>query len=1351
MKLEKRHYRKFDRLINFEKPNSLGIKWRFFLFTIILKSASFNNPTFSTIMLIINFLISISPTFYPMLAISTITGSDFSQPEAIFPHSDILSYVTPIFLSTESWFVLVFLFTLLTMLCFIVCLFASSFIVYLHGFLNIRIHFLLLPWITGTLGYSIYILSVNSDQYPIPISFPIVMIIIYPFYLLMLMLLNFADANSMISPNSFSTTWFSLFPFFCPLAIALVSLVGFQCINLPHYALIIVVAITAVICILISLQILFCRPMIFFLANEIQTTRFFSMATFLILSIFVVQYDLIFSGIICTLIPIWIAIVFVGIHLLYEHVRTSSQQLLSQIDSDIDQLTVQSLHTLLQPLNNQMALITFVKEGLLAGNNAVVSDIFVRFCLEKYPTSEWFLSYVTFLYTIIWSSQPDVYRFLLHLLSLDLFSFTTQYTLFQYVYFYMQTSQVESAMIVRSLNKYRQTVLKFVNAHRRFWLAATDRNSKAFQDSSLLMFRLFLSIKRQASLLKLMYPFCPAVCCELSLFEADFNHNISVADQQYKIASALLTPDDEYLTSKLFSGFSLFFPGARKIKQGRSDETESNEYKFLSVQEHYQDAHRQGVSLNVNDIYLSSLTHTFTMSRNQPQINPKVDRIRLFFAYFILIFIILVYLGLLIAHHIFGLRMFDQYDDVEYLNEILNATSAFRRNINIVQYDIILLTNLANKTFQTFITDYEFFRYALEHLALVESEILSYKYLLDNFDPFRTNPSKIDTCQDVNCSFSFLFGILHEKCIFFLHSTDSNETVKEDARDDLEQVLSSLDQFLVNFYQLIYGEYRYEVDDLVHYLKTTMISLLCIEGIMAIFITLIITILLRQMKRNISNVIQTTQPPIIQYIACQFDKLLSFDQFQLFEAHRYIYEGITIPLIFMFLILAVFPIAILFLIPARNNFEWVQNPLPPMMPATDSAQFLYFSLAKLEYSLLTANTNSYQDYEGIVKNDHSCYHDTLKTNTDLTPVYIRISDKFNQQRMEIIHGFCLVISFIIFMLFLYYSYIELQIVQIGRLLLKFIPSSAAQSNPVFAKLLRGQSISSKDVSEFTESIKTSPDDLEFFCVIYYDYMGRIMHCVGDVNKYLTIDPPASIQELAQFVASKVPDEIPSNEVMTFFENKTENEALNVSFSPGHEISLIFSKNPEALVIKDDSNHYEENSRIRMTKKLNKALDSTHPSDLKQIQKVVIATIKPNDEEMLKLIKDVIQRINEFRIIDSRNQIICFIVNAEADEKKSCEDALNFVENTLREFAPKLKITMSIGGPLSFFDSIKNQTTKSRFVGRCYDTVRVLLNYCHFGQALIAKDVYDKAGRDVSSMTFTDMQIASDLNLQVLSV
>ena len=171
----------------------------------------------------------------------------------------------------------------------------------------------------------------------------------------------------------------------------------------------------------------------------------------------------------------------------------------------------------------------------------------------------------------------------------------------------------------------------------------------------------------------------------------------------------------------------------------------------------------------------------------------------------------------------------------------------------------------------------------------------------------------------------------------------------------------------------------------------------------------------------------------------------------------------------------------------------------------------------------------------------------------------------------------------------------------------------------------------------------------------------------------------------------------------------------------------------------------------MTKKLNKALDSTLPSDLKQIQKVVIATIKPNDEEMLKLIKDVIQRINEFRIIDSRNQIICFIVNAEADEKKSCEDALNFVENTLREFAPKLKITMSIGGPLSFFDSIKNQTTKSRFVGRCYDTVRVLLNYCHFGQALITKDVYEKAGRDVSSMTFTDMHIASDLTLQVLSV
>ena len=96
---------------------------------------------------------------------------------------------------------------------------------------------------------------------------------------------------------------------------------------------------------------------------------------------------------------------------------------------------------------------------------------------------------------------------------------------------------------------------------------------------------------------------------------------------------------------------------------------------------------------------------------------------------------------------------------------------------------------------------------------------------------------------------------------------------------------------------------------------------------------------------------------------------------------------------------------------------------------------------------------------------------------------------------------------IIYFFFCYLSYLEVKISRIGRLLLKFIPSSAAQSNPIFIKLLRGQSITSKDVKEFTENIKTTPDDLTFFCVLYYDYTGKITSSIGvPANSSTLVNP-----------------------------------------------------------------------------------------------------------------------------------------------------------------------------------------------------------------------------------------------------
>ena len=119
----------------------------------------------------------------------------------------------------------------------------------------------------------------------------------------------------------------------------------------------------------------------------------------------------------------------------------------------------------------------------------------------------------------------------------------------------MQTSQTLSPMIMRRLTRYRETCKKYVIAHKVFWLSALSSETNNFQKAKTRMVRLFMSAHHQAEILKLMFPFCPSVRCELCLFEADLMHNIIKADEEYNIASSLLDPDAESVTSTLFQSF----------------------------------------------------------------------------------------------------------------------------------------------------------------------------------------------------------------------------------------------------------------------------------------------------------------------------------------------------------------------------------------------------------------------------------------------------------------------------------------------------------------------------------------------------------------------------------------------------------------------------------------------------------------------------------------------------------------------------------------------------------------------------------------------------------------------------
>ena len=1390
MKIERVKNRGFNRLTNFEKPNGLGLKWRFFLFAIILKNSSTMGYTFIFFLYFFEILSCMSPTYYPILSQASIQNNKNAISDCVFPYSDALSFITPTFLSTETWMTLVFLFCLLTIICFLVCLYDPSFARYLHIILNIRIHFVFIPFITGTFGFAIDMVSIFINETSIAMPLAILNIICYPFYLFVISLLSFADSNSLINPCKIAAQWFTGFSYWHPLFIAFYSCVCYQSVFIPKYVSYPLLAVCSLLGICIFIYIFLTMPMMLFISNEILSTRIVVSVTLMIESIFTLEFNFASNNIIA-IIPVYIIVAYLIIHFFFNRRRISLQQLLTQIETD-EQISNEALQTTLSPLTRKYSLIAMIKEGLLSGNKTIMSNSFIQYCLERYPDCEWFLCYIGLLYGVIMNSHPSIYRFLLHLISINIFSAPAEFVLFQYVYCYMQTSQNLSPMILRRLTKFRQTTQSYVLAHRKYWLAAatSGHSSKSidlrtFNQASLQLFRLFIDLQHQAKILKLMFPFCPVVRCELCLFAADLKHNIVKADKEYQIASSLLNPDEEYVTSSLFQGFSIFFPGSRKVETpqfstgiknlypdnaviNNYNEAVQTEYKFLSFQEHYDDAHRHGFSLNVNDSYITFLSHTFTMSKTKPQVEPRIDSFRLVSAYIVVSIVIIAYILLFIFHHFIDPYKSRQYNDIESINLILEATNLFRRNVYLVENDVILLTNIVNHTFTDFTYDYGLFFYIREHLFDLESDLYSYRYFLNSLEPFKSNSNITAFCDNINCTFSFLFGALHSKCLYFLRSDLANETLVEGIDFTLVNISTNMQKIINNIYRVINDLYITKLNNLVDFTTKSMDFFSGIEILIAILGSIFTGIIVSQMKKNISDAIRTAQPPIIQYISCQFDKILSFDQYQLPELVKYSRSNSIFPLIFMFLFLLVYPIYSVISIQRVRNFEIALIDNYRYDEITYDLQFLYFSYAKLEYTMKASSLENIDEFASIIESPHSCYHDIFDDNSTNSSVSIQFNSQYRLTINYFIHSIAMIASFICFIFYLWCAYLDIKSLYFGKFLLKYFPHTATHSNPVFTKLLQGKSITSKDVSHFTKNINVLTSDIKFFSILYYDHSGSITRIVGKAKKYLKMTPK-SIDKICRFAVNKCPDM--KEEIVSFFEKKTENESINLSFYPGHEISIIFSKNPDSLIIKDDSHHFETNSKERMAKKLSKALDNNISTDLTTINLSVILMIASQNHSTLINIKNLLSNKKEngkdeeneitsssstrgntllknLVVVDTRNFIISSLIIAHDDPKSSCRNTLNIIDMIKETIGSiqELKIVLTFGGPISFFDSIKNQTTKSRFIGQCYEIAKMLMNIAEEGKPLITKEFCDNLD-DAESMTFEEKEIG--FNTKVL--
>lgn len=1212
---------------------------------------------------------------------------------------------------------------------------------------------MLFPYFSGTLGYCIYFLSSHYDDNIRIRIFSIFYLIFFVPYAVFVCFLMYIEGNSLVKPNPLFAEWFSGIIYTYPLSMGFTSLVCFCCVRLGIPIIIdIALSVSALIHIIEGVYIIYDIPYMNYVINELIATQMFSVAICSLVSIIATRDPTIFGPWPISITPIIVCVIFVIVHLISVSRRKPNERLVQQIDSS-QNITVETLATTLSSLTTEMQFRIVIKSGLLSGSSSVTNITFVRFCLEKFPNSQWMLAYVVFLYSTVWGSDANTYKFLLHILSLEIFRGAPEILLFQNIYCVMQTAQDVSPIISRYLNQYRRFTLLLSRTHKEFWLTSTI----SLKDFSYTMNHFYKILQDQKGRLLDMYamfPFSPAVAFERSIFLADFNHDYIESSKYYEHGNQLSRNGVNYVSNLLYNQFSSFFPAAlaqHKLFKKRNDK---GDYTFLSLRDFHDHARRMTTTMNTSDKYFNA-TSTFTIPRNQ--VIPK----SYFFKAMIIIYcvtfsvMLLGYLAFLIGHH--QLEIFLPNDTYMYfkIKNLLDQAVLFRKNIAVTQFDIMLISAVLSRKYENFtslidpnhtISPDDLYWFTLTHLNMAVEETNRFKYLIDTFQPVLDTDIRCFNCTKPECAFLPLYMDFHEYCILFYQSRSINITHFEESKGSFYMLINALSDVTQKIYyayadyEKLYTENTFQRNWAICLILPFSEIILCLVGSLTLYV------IFQNVKNSMFSIIRTVQPPELKFIASQFDKVLSFEEHQTPESGTYKPRSPLIFFIISTVFLFLFPFIVLIIIIFKENTMEIPESLPPLPKVYNSNLFVYYSYAVLEYQInMIKESNdtdksflNYTSIEEIYGTDIFCIHHmfniTYSNDTSMTNEFY---ETFSVNEFLFYSYFTAVVSFIFLILFIITMTRNIDILYSTRILLYFIPMQAAQSNPVFSTLRDGGTVSLDEVKQFSDDLKTVPINIDFFCALFLDTRNKITKSVGDVRKFLHIEP-RSLTDLNIFLNNNA-----TCKEGTSFDNFFQTKPLTpiyLSIENGAEIAMNFTTATE-LFVRDASHNQLANKKKRTMQKISSFLNDIQKLRNMNTEKVVIiyfsAVNKQLATEILK-IKEAFPIIIPF---DQRNEALAFFISI-SEHPDANNLAISFLQS-LREILTQIKCTVDAGGPLVFLDQAKSNYGKSRCICECYDRARLITLVSRIGENYLTKDYLAITDIDISVIQLIDLHVADD--------
>ncbi|OHT10051.1 hypothetical protein TRFO_20862 [Tritrichomonas foetus] len=1311
----------------------LGLKWNFYFFGCVYKSVSKTKISSNFFYFILDLVVSLYTVYYALASI--IIPVENTDRSYIFPHSSLLTVITPILISREIALAALMLFFIIFIVLFIICFLHPDLIVRFRILFYPQIHLIFYPLITGTFGFGIFYINVSSRSQTVLVFSLINLILFFP-YSYILSLLCLIETNSIIRPNPLLSEWFSGASIYYPLVTAIISLICYHVDKFDTYGRLLFLGILLVVSLVSGILVFASQPVMMPVMNELLSSKFFAICLGSILSLIAEKTKNTFNSWYITVLLIVCPFIFLIVHMIGTVIRKSSEKMLLQI-GDSESLSIDSLETTFQSIIQERKIRNIIKVGLLSGNDIIHDETFVRFCLERYPASEWLLQYTVFLYAAVWGCDSDTYKFLLHLCSVDLFSKNTEMILFETSYCYMQASQIISPMISRDLEEYRSIFLQVCRAHKKFWLASVeDDATDPFKNGLLSKFNAM-----QAYLKKLCkyYHFCPSVYYERAIFEADFKHKYDDAAKFFHYGVELSRNPKKYISAKIFEPFSSFFPSIQKqnIKTNFIDSGEG--YSFISVRDQNDRAKFYSTQLITYDSYIKRLCKPFFITRNQMQTEYPFFNSRIRFLRGVLAFVIVSFVICSICHNICNGIFIDGLEVYNSILEQINETINVRKELANFEFNLMLLVDIKNRTYESStVLGYNkqliseenwssFYDYALRHIDGTKKRIMKFRYIYDNFNS--TFPGDLVACSN----FTILLADVH---IFYDVFKQTNTSISA----MFEQMGEVLGRKIPEIVDLIDKIYVLMIDYLNDYVNTifsrnigVIIGTIALEFLTPIIAIWVISMSVNFIFNKISLIIRTIQPPVLKYISNMFSKLISTEEHQDTEKNSFKIPNTAFALFPTFYVYLIFPIFSLLFILLRDKSVFYKKDLAKIMSFSEPSKFVFYSQAWLEFQLNYLNQFSFgmnaTSMKQIFGSEILCIN---KAFTNISEDFQVNCPFFQYERyiFTLISLFIFLTSVSFLLYFIYLLFTIESIARLGKYVLYFLPSLAVNSNPVFQALIKGYHLSLRDVNVFANELKAVPTFKGAFCTFFYNEEQEIVEIFGDREMFMDIKPK-NIQQIAEYIEQNGSNKI--EEIKEFFETK--GSMLRTTIKNDLDISLSFVQTDQ-LFIKTEISNEEIINKEKLIRYLSETVENFYPKKRPPIIRGIIFGITNLNEYEQKQLIEISMQQSDFFLFDTRNVSIFGVCDIKFPN--STQIILNYLKNI-----PKNAIAaVSVGGPMTFFDMPRGQFTKSRCVSDCYDNVYLLTTLTKKGTISITKEFLLENHNNLDDFEINSLSLSS---------